>query len=144
MVDIAPLLVDGPIPIEKYGPVGKCHSIDDHAFEIGILLLIFLRVVKGFPRRVDPGMNKTQEGWGRQMGNSTLILMVTKLKATLWIISQVGEKSHPITHVEIGLLPPINPLYNLLGVVGVAEYDDVDPLSKFMHSEGPENGDMAR
>ncbi len=89
-------------------------------------------------------MNKVQEGWGWQMGNSTLILMVTKLKATLWVISQVGEKGHPITHVEIGLLPPINPLYNLLGVVGVAEYDDVDPLSKFMHSEGPEYGDMAR
>ena len=69
--------------------------------------------------------------------------MVTKFKATLWIISQVGAEGHPITHVEIGLLPPINPLHNLLGVMGVAEYDDVNPLSKFTHGEGPEYGDMA-
>ena len=81
---------------------------------------------------------------GLQIGNLVLILLVTEFKATIWVIPHVGAEGHPITHVEIGLLPPINPLYNLLGVVGVPEYDDVDPLSKFMLGEGPEYGDMAR
>jgi hypothetical protein len=64
MVNIAHLLVDGSIPIEKYGPIGKSHSINDHALEIHILLLIFLRLVKEFPRRVGLGMNKAQGGNG--------------------------------------------------------------------------------
>ena len=64
--------------------------------------------------------------------------MVAKFEANLWFISQVGETGDPIAHVEISLLPPIDPLQNLLGVMGMAEYDDINPLAKFVHGEGPE------
>ena len=69
--------------------------------------------------------------------------MVAKLEASLRAIPQVGEKGDPITHVEIRLLPPINPLQNVLGVMGVAEYDNVNTLSELIRGEAPEYGDMA-
>jgi hypothetical protein len=69
--------------------------------------------------------------------------MVAKLEASLRAIPQVGEKGYPITHVEIRLLPPINPFQNVLGVMGVTEYDNVNPFSKLIRGEDPEYGDMA-
>ena len=72
------------------------------------------------------------------------IIIVAKLKTSLRPIPQVGEKGDPIAHIEINPLPPINVLQNLLGVMGVAKYYDINPLSKFIHGEGLEYGDMAR
>jgi hypothetical protein len=64
MVDIAHLLVDSSIPIEKYGPAGKCHTINDPVFEVGILLLTLQRLVKDFPRSAGFGKNGAQEEMG--------------------------------------------------------------------------------
>jgi hypothetical protein len=57
MVNIAYLLIDGSISIEKNGSIGKCHTINDPPLEIGILLLPFQRPVKGSPRSGGYGMS---------------------------------------------------------------------------------------
>ena len=80
---------------------------------------------------------ESAEGCGVVAG-STPTVIEAQFKTGLRPVPEVGVEGDPIAHVEIGLFPPINALQNLLGVMGVAEYDDINPLSKFIHCEGPE------
>jgi hypothetical protein len=88
-------------------------------------------------------MNLRRE-WRLQMAGSMSIIIIAKLKTSFRPIPQVGKKGDPIAHIEISPLPPINILQNPLGVMGMAKYYDINPLSEFIHGEGLEYGDMAR
>ena len=90
-----------------------------------------------FSRQARLGMEVFEKDMGLEPGSMPIII-VAKLKTSLRPIPKVREKGDPIAYIEISPLPPINVLQNLLGVMGVAKYYDINPLSKFIHGEGLE------
>jgi hypothetical protein len=45
-----------------------------------------------------------------------------------WRETQKGPVNHPISHIVIKTSPSINPFFNLLRKMGVAEEDDLKPF----------------